>query len=76
MKAVIKLDVPDWQIGEDVSVYFPDTMCKRGVCEKDELIRCGECHNFVKMAETYGNCELRIALMHETDFCSYAVRSE
>lgn len=33
MKAVIKLDVPEWQIGQDVSVYFPDTMLKHGKCE-------------------------------------------
>jgi len=33
MNAVIYLDVPDWQIGQDVTVYFPDTMAKRGKCE-------------------------------------------
>ena len=33
MKAVIELDVPEWQIGQDVSVYFPDTMLKHGKCE-------------------------------------------
>ena len=33
MKAVIELDVPKWQIGQDVSVYFPDTMLKYGKCE-------------------------------------------
>ena len=34
MKAVITLDVPDWQIGKTVSVFFPDTMMKKGICEK------------------------------------------
>jgi len=33
MNAVINLDVPDWQIGQDVTVYFPDTMVKRSKCE-------------------------------------------
>lgn len=33
MKAVIQLDVPDWQIGQDVTVYFPDTMMKHAKCE-------------------------------------------
>lgn len=33
MQAIIKLDVPDWQINQDVTVYFPDTMMKRGKCE-------------------------------------------
>lgn len=35
MKAVIRLDVPDWQIGQEVKVYFPDTMCVRGTCEDE-----------------------------------------
>lgn len=33
MKAIITLDVPEWQIGQDVAVYFPDTMIKHGKCE-------------------------------------------
>lgn len=36
MRAVIHLDVPDWQIGQEVSAYFPDTMVKRAICESDE----------------------------------------
>ena len=33
MKAIIILDdVPDWQTGEEVHVFFTDTMCKRGKC--------------------------------------------
>lgn len=35
MKAIIKLDVPEWQIGEEVFVYFPDTMCRKAICELD-----------------------------------------
>lgn len=35
MKAVIKLDVPDWQIGQEVTVYFKDTMMKKGLCEME-----------------------------------------
>lgn len=35
MKAIIHLDVPDWQLGQEVTVYFPDTMCKHAVCEED-----------------------------------------
>ena len=33
MKGIIRLDVPDWQIGEQVTVFFKDTMMKKGVCE-------------------------------------------
>lgn len=38
MKAVIKLDIPDYQIGQEVSVYFKDTMCIKGVCQEDSTI--------------------------------------
>lgn len=34
MKAIIKLDdVPEWQIGKMVQIYFPDSMQKFGKCE-------------------------------------------
>ena len=32
--AYIKIKVPKWQIGQDVSVYFKDTMCVKGICEE------------------------------------------
>lgn len=35
MKAIIRLDVPEWQIWQQVDVFFPDTMCKHAVCEKE-----------------------------------------
>ena len=34
MNAVIVLDVPEWQIGQEATVYFPDTMQKKAVCER------------------------------------------
>lgn len=58
MKAVINVDVPEWQIGQDVSIYFPDSMLKHGKCllkEEQEAVepymdydghdvwRCGKC---------------------------------
>lgn len=33
MKAIIKVDVPEWQVGQDVTIYFPDTMIMHGKCE-------------------------------------------
>ena len=33
VKAVIYLDVPEYQIGEPVSVYFKDSMYIHGICE-------------------------------------------
>ncbi len=47
MNAVIYLDVPDWQIGQDVTVYFPDTMAKHCKCEllkeQEETELCDRC---------------------------------
>jgi len=36
MKAVIEVDVPEYQIGQEVSVYFKDTMCAKSVCKKKQ----------------------------------------
>lgn len=35
MKTIIKLDVPEYQIGQEVSIYFKDTMMIKGVVEKE-----------------------------------------
>lgn len=42
MKAIIKVDVPEFQIGQEATVYFRDTMCTKGVCEKEEERKAGE----------------------------------
>jgi len=34
MKTIIKLDVPEYQIGQEVSIYFKDTMMIKGVVQK------------------------------------------
>ena len=36
MKAIIRLEVPEFQIGKEVSCYFEDTMSVNGICEKAE----------------------------------------
>lgn len=47
VKAIIQVEVPEWQIGEKVSLYFPDTMQKSAICERADnrsyakCIRCG-----------------------------------
>lgn len=30
MKAIIEVDIPEYQIGQEVSIYFKDTMCIKG----------------------------------------------
>lgn len=34
--AIIKVKVPKWQIGEEVKIYFKDTMYINGICEKED----------------------------------------
>ena len=34
MKAIIQIDVPDFQIGQEVSIYFNDTMMIKGIVQE------------------------------------------
>lgn len=66
MKAVIRLDVPEWQIGTEVSVYFKDTMMQRGICEK-------ETKNIkLKQPEKCKDCISCLELPAKTFYCSMA----
>ena len=66
MKAVIKLDVPEWQIGTEVSVYFKDTMMQRGICEKEtENIK-------LKQPEKCKDCASCRELPVKTFYCGMA----
>ena len=80
MIAVIHLDVPEWQIGQPVSVYFPDTMQKKGTCEllkeQPQIVRCKDC----KRRGTY-NCPVYVGgdgMCSEPDdwFCANGERRE
>lgn len=65
MNALIRLDVPGWQIGQEASVYFPDTMVKKGICEAGQAEAeveggskvwfhvCGECHTIIAPTDKY-----------------------
>ena len=37
--AYIKVKVPKWQIGQEASVYFKDTMCVKGICKEMEVCK-------------------------------------
>ena len=67
MKAVIRLDVPDWQIGQKVSVYFPDTMLKKSVCEKeDEPVAPGITHDAISLRYVCGACGATLCTITDT----------
>ena len=46
--AIIRVRVPEWQIGEKVFICFPDTMQTHSICERvgtvkfTRCIRCGK----------------------------------
>lgn len=48
MKAIIEVDVPDFQMGQEVSIYFKDTMMIKGVVqepsgETKNQHKCNQC---------------------------------
>lgn len=60
VRAVIKLEVPEYQIGQPVTIYFKDTMQKFGICDKEQeavkpvldeqtgrIWLCGKCGTYV-----------------------------
>lgn len=36
VKAVIPVEVPKYQIGQEVSIYFKDTMYIKGICQEKD----------------------------------------
>ena len=40
--AIIRIKVPEWQIGEEVKIYFKDTMYISGICEKEDKEKINE----------------------------------
>lgn len=79
MKAVIKVDVPGWQIGKSAHVYFPDTMEKHGICEKQEIVLCEDCKYWQDNNDGYPHigCKWREDETPDPDdFCSAGERKE
>lgn len=58
VNAIIKVKVPKWQIGEKVSVYFPDTMATNGVCEEEPtlLLARGNSGIVIPITHTHIRC--------------------
>ena len=51
MNTIIRLNVPDYQIDQEVSIFFKDTMQKRGKCELEKI----NINQFIKVKLTdYG----------------------
>ena len=50
MKAIIQIDVPDYQIGQEVRCYFKDSMYIKGVCEAE---RTGHWTRHTRVEDVY-----------------------
>ena len=79
MKAVIHIDVPEYQIGQPVHVFFKDTMEKHGVCETEqEIVRCKDCKHCGIDSTSYPQfwCSAHTEY-HDGDwFCADGVKKE
>lgn len=63
MRAIIEVDVPKYQIGQEVSIYFKDTMMKKGIVQEPKTghwvdvdglwFKCSECDAHRKMMPAY-----------------------
>ena len=68
MKAVIELDVPEWQINQNVAVYFPDTMMKHGVCKPEKRYIMDEKDNGMTAFGVWLSYMLKEYRISQTDF--------
>lgn len=46
MKAIIKIDVPDFQIGQEVNIHFKDSMVAKGIVEEEKVGHWIETDNY------------------------------
>ena len=73
--AYIKVKVPKWQIGQEASVYFKDTMYIKGICQENK-IEDSNIFKLLKFIDLIDNdkglcnkCKLHIfELLHESGF--------
>ena len=54
MKTIIRVNVPKHQIGQEVTVYFKDTMTKKGKCEPD-IVHCKDCRYYNEKPDSHGD---------------------
>lgn len=79
--AVIRLQVPKWQIGEECFVYFKDTMSIKGICQSDTTpcyplingtrycVCCGRLFNELEQQhfKYCPDCGVKIWILRETN---------
>lgn len=71
MKAIIEVDVPDYQIGQEVSIYFKDTMMIKGIVQEPSEIIHGSTYGGVSWGGTYNPQEPKIC-----EKCLYAEETD
>lgn len=53
MRAIIEVDVPDYQIGQEASIYFKDTMMIKGIVQEPSETIHGSTYGGVSWGGTY-----------------------
>lgn len=78
MKAIIQIDVPNYQIGQEVSIYFKDTMMIKGIVQEPKTGHWITQWNVAHQKEYYYCSECREEFsydgetgikMNDYDFC-------
>ena len=78
MKAIIQIDVPNYQIWQEVSIYFKDTMMIKGIVQEPSETIHGSTYGGVSWGGTYKPQEPKIGHWievtngrggHECDMC-------
>lgn len=67
MKAIIKVDIPEYQIGQEVLIYFKDTMQIKAICEKEseDLISKQALLSFIERIRSEGTGKKSLELIED-----------
>ncbi len=74
MKAIIQIDVPDYQIGQEVNIYFKDTMMIKGVVQEPKTghWKRTSIDLYVQHAMAYYQCsECGEKVIGEHNYCQF-----
>jgi len=73
MRAIIEVEVLDYQIGQEVSIYFKDTMMIKGIVQEPKAghwinCKCDQCG--APMNYCYENCgDIKKTILNYSNYC-------
>ena len=69
MKAIIEVDVSDFQIGQEVSIYFPDTMMIKAVAKPIKIGHWERKYNSYTLEYWYKCSECQTSWEYKFKYC-------